>query len=116
MLQLSPSLPLLSSDGGGGVLLSSSPLLGCGCSLVFANNNNNNGSSSKTRPSCVPVPYPAGVIYCEEDRDKERAELELLQKRYVELVDFVHRLAHNKKILPSEHRTQAITSKTWMRK
>jgi hypothetical protein len=45
------------------------------------NNNNNNGSSSKTRPSCVPVPYPAGVIYCEEDRDKERAELELLQKR-----------------------------------
>jgi len=84
--------------------------------FATANNNNNNGSSSKTRPSCVPVPYPAGVIYCEEDRDKERAELELLQKRYVELVDLVHRLAPNKKILPSEHGTQAITSKRWMRK
>jgi hypothetical protein len=47
--------------------------------FATANNNNNNGNSSKTRPSCVPVPYPAGVIYCEEDRDKERAELELLK-------------------------------------
>jgi hypothetical protein len=46
--------------------------------FATANNNNNNGSS-KTRPSCVSVPYPAGVIYCEEDRDKERAELELLK-------------------------------------
>ena len=64
--------------------------------FATANNNNNNGSSSKTRPSCVSVPYPAGVIYCEEDRDKERAELELLQKRYVKLVDLVHRLAPNK--------------------
>jgi hypothetical protein len=38
------------------------------------NNNNNDGSSSKTRPSCVPVPYPAGVISTVKKTETKRGQ------------------------------------------
>jgi hypothetical protein len=63
---------------------------------VAGGSNTTMTNNNKTRPSCVPVPYPAGVIYTDEDNDKERAELEILQKRYLELIELIRDLKYCK--------------------